>query len=150
MQRKITGAGRGGDGGRGRGRGRGPAGGGGGRGRGRGRGRGSGSGRSAKPTVSARKFNDEEWAEFSPEELVEVVRLRDKKKRKRAAAISTIRSVPEEAGNNDGSADEAGTLMKSTLKKKRGRKDERMKESLGIQKWGADAPGHHYIRIHWF
>eukprot|EP00972_Heterocapsa_arctica_P051228 7533315-Heterocapsa_arctica.AAC.1 len=65
MQRKIAGAGRG-DGGRGRGRGRGPAGG------GRGRGRGRGSGRSAKPTVSARNFNDDEWEQFSPEEQAEV------------------------------------------------------------------------------
>eukprot|EP00978_Attheya_sp_CCMP212_P017582 scaffold47074_cov56-Attheya_sp.AAC.1 len=111
MQQKIAGAGRG-DGGPGQGRGRGPADG------GRGCGRGRGSGRSAKPTVSARNFNDEEWAEFSPEEQVEVVRLRDEKKRKRVAAISAIRSAPEEAGDNDGSADKAGTLMKSTPKKK--------------------------------
>eukprot|EP00978_Attheya_sp_CCMP212_P030184 scaffold110035_cov54-Attheya_sp.AAC.2 len=95
MQRKIAGAGRG-DGGRGQGRGRGPAGGGRGHGRGRGSGRGS----------------------VFPEEQAEVARLRDDKKRKRAAAISAIRSAPEEAGDNDGSADEAGTLMKSTPKKK--------------------------------
>jgi hypothetical protein len=111
MQRKIAGAGRG-DGGRGRGRGRGPAGG------GRGRGRGRGSGRSAKPTVSARNFNDDEWEQFSPEEQAEVARLRNEKKRKRAAAISAINSAPDEADDNDGSADEAGTLMKSTPKKK--------------------------------
>eukprot|EP00978_Attheya_sp_CCMP212_P009198 scaffold21699_cov38-Attheya_sp.AAC.1 len=92
MQRKIAGAGRG-DGGRGRGRGCGPAGG------GRGRGRGRGSGRSAKPTVSARNFNDEEWAEFSPEEQVEVVRLRDEKKRKRAAAICNQR-LPVSSGGS--------------------------------------------------
>eukprot|EP00978_Attheya_sp_CCMP212_P040971 scaffold229400_cov59-Attheya_sp.AAC.2 len=72
MQWMIAGAGRG-DGGRGRDRGRGPAAG----------GRGRGSGRSAKPTLSARNFNDDEWEQFSPEEQVEVVRLRDEKKRKR-------------------------------------------------------------------
>eukprot|EP00978_Attheya_sp_CCMP212_P013374 scaffold33652_cov25-Attheya_sp.AAC.1 len=87
MQRKIAGAGRG-DGGHGQGggRGRGPAKG----GRGRGRGRGRGSGHGAKPTVSARNFNDEEWEQFSPEEQSEVARLRKDKKRKRVAAISTI------------------------------------------------------------
>eukprot|EP00978_Attheya_sp_CCMP212_P003584 scaffold7516_cov43-Attheya_sp.AAC.1 len=120
MQRKIAGSGRG-DGGRGRGRGRGPAGG----GRGRGRGRGRGSGRGSKPTVSARNFNfnDDEWEQFSPEEQAEVARLRNDKKRKRAAAISAINSAPDEAHNNDGSADEADTLMKSTPKKK-GKKEQ--------------------------
>jgi hypothetical protein len=110
MQRKIAGAESGGrgDGGRGRGRGRGP----GGRG-GRGRGRG---GRGGKPTVSARNFTDAEWPQFSPEEQAEVIRLRDEKKRKRAA-VSAIRSATD-ADDDEEAADEAGTQMKSTKKKK--------------------------------
>eukprot|EP00978_Attheya_sp_CCMP212_P005365 scaffold12016_cov65-Attheya_sp.AAC.1 len=117
MQQKIAGAGRG-DGRRGRGRGRGPG--------GRdGRRRGRGPGRSAKPTVSARNFKDDEWEQFSPEEHIEVARLRDEKKRKRAAGgTSALRSAPDDADDDEGSADKAGTLMKSTPKKM-GRKDER-------------------------
>jgi hypothetical protein len=114
MQRKVAAVDRGGrgDGGRGRGRGRGP----GGRG-GRGRGRG---GRCPKPTVSARNFSDEEWPQFSGEEQAEVVRLRDEKKRKRAAGISAIRSATD-ADDDDAAEDEAGTLMKSVPKKKKGK-----------------------------
>eukprot|EP00978_Attheya_sp_CCMP212_P001752 scaffold3589_cov44-Attheya_sp.AAC.2 len=81
----------------GQGRGRGP----GGRG---GRGRGRGGGRSAKPTVSARNFEDDEWEQLSPEEQIE--------------GISALCSAADDAADDDGSADEAGTLMKSTPKNK--------------------------------
>eukprot|EP00978_Attheya_sp_CCMP212_P002022 scaffold4145_cov55-Attheya_sp.AAC.5 len=57
--------------------------------------------------------------------------MRDEKERKRVAAISAICSAPDEAGDNDGSADEAGTLMKS-IPQKRGRKDERISQHTEV------------------
>jgi hypothetical protein len=99
MQRKVTAVDRGGqeDGGHGRGwgRGRGHCG----HGR-RGRSRG---GRDGKPLVSARNFTDEEWPQFSGEEQPEVGRLKDGKKRKRATAISSIRSAADAADADEGS-----------------------------------------------
>ena len=46
-----------------------------------------------KSTVSTRKFNDDEWEQFSSEEQVQVASLPEDKKQKREAGISALYSV---------------------------------------------------------